>query len=84
VTLLGDPSGDLDERLEAAAPRPFQPGVEEHERVVGLDPVDLAQLLAEQVGAVQPLVELLDPGELELLALGQVLGVLPQREPGAF
>ena len=53
-------------------------------RVVGGDAVDLAQLLAEQVGAVQPVVELLDPRQLELLALGQVLGVLPQREPGAF
>jgi len=30
------------------------------------------------------LVELLDAGELELLALGEVAGVLPQREPRAL
>ncbi len=40
--------------------------------------------MGEQVGAVEALVELLDARELELLALGQVAGVLPQREPGAF
>ena len=33
---------------------------------------------------VQPLVELLDAGELELLALGEVAWVLPEREPGAL
>ena len=82
--LLGDPAGDLDERLEPAASCPFQPCLEQREGMVGGDAVDLAQLLAEQVGAVQPLVELLDAGELELLALGEVLGVLPEREPGAF
>src|SRR4051795_5108224 len=48
------------------------------------DPVDLAQLLGEQVGAEEPLVQLLDAGELELLALGEVPHVLPQREPGAL
>ena len=52
--------------------------------MVERDAVDLAQLLGEQVGAVEPLVELLDAGELELLALGQVARVLPQREPGAL
>ena len=50
--------------------------------MLGGDAVDLAQLLGEQVGAVQALVELLDASELELFALGQVLGVLPEREPG--
>jgi hypothetical protein len=52
--------------------------------VIGGDAVDLAKLLGEEVGAVQPLVGLLDAGELELLALGEVAGVLPEHEPGAF
>jgi len=46
--------------------------------------VDPAQLLFEQVGAVDRRVELLDEGELGLLAVGQVLGPLPEREPGAL
>jgi hypothetical protein len=52
--------------------------------VLGGEAVDLAQLLRQQVGAVQALVEFLDPRELELLALGEVLGVLPERKPGSF
>ena len=51
---------------------------------MGADAIDLAQLLGEEVGAVQALVGLLDACELELLAVGQVAGVLPQREAGAF
>ena len=50
----------------------------------GGEPVDLAQLLLEQVRAVQPGVGLLDRGELRGLAVGEVLGVLPDREPGAL
>ena len=46
--------------------------------------IDLAQLLGEQVGAKQRTVELLDAGELCLLAFGQVLRVLPQRETCAL
>ena len=42
------------------------------------------QLLGEQVGAEQALVDLLDAGELELLALGQLLCVLPQHEARAL
>ena len=84
LALLGDPTSNLDERFEPAPSGPLQPRVEAHERVVGGDAVDLPELLAEQVGAVQPLVELLDSCQLELLAVGQVLGVLPEREPGAL
>ena len=83
--LLGDPPGELDERLQAASPGPLQPAVEQLERVLDrVGVVDLAQLLFEQVGAVDRGVELGDPGELGVLALGQVLRPLPQREPGAF
>jgi hypothetical protein len=48
LTLLGDPTSDLDERLQPASPRPFQPCLEQHEGMFGRDAVDLAQLLAEQ------------------------------------
>ena len=83
-TLLGDGACELDERRQARSPGPGEPGVEQRDRVGEPYAVDLAQLLGEQVGAVEPLVELLDAGELELLALGQVLGVLPECEPGAL
>ena len=83
-TLLGDPAGELDERLQLTASGPFQPGLEQDQRVLGGDAVDLAQLLGEEVGAVQLVVELLDARELELLAFGQVLGVFPEREPRAL
>jgi len=48
----------------------------------GQEPEDLAQLFPEQVGPVQRLVGLLDLGQLELLARGQILGVLPKGESG--
>ena len=51
--------------------------------VVG-DPVDLAQLLGDQVGAVQRLVGLLDLGKRDALALGEFALVLPQREAGGL
>ena len=52
--LLGDRASELDERLQAASSGPLQPGVEQRDRVVESDAVDLAELLREQVGAVQP------------------------------
>ena len=83
-TLLGDGARELDERRQARSPRPGEPGVEQRDRVGEPDAVDLAQLLGEQVGAVEPLVELLDAGELELLVLGQVARVLPECEAGSL
>ncbi len=83
-SLFGDRAGELDERRQTAPSGPGQPGVEQRDRFLERDVVDLAQLLGEKVGAVEPLVELLDAGELQLLALGQVARVLPQREPDAF
>jgi Type II intron maturase len=77
--LLGDRAGELDEWLQATSPGLPQPRVEQHERVLERDAVDLAQLLGEQVSAVQPLVELLHTSELLLLALAQVGWVLPER-----
>lgn len=60
------------------------PLVEQPDRGVGGQPVDLARLLFEQVRAVQPRVGALDARELGLLAAGEVVGVLPQREACAL
>ena len=84
LALLGDPAGELEEPFQTTSSGPLQPRLEQDQGVLGGDAVDLAQLLGEQVGAVQALVELLDASELELLALGQVPGVLPERELGAL
>ena len=82
--LLGERAGELDERWQSAASGPRQPAVQELARLLGGQPVDLPQLLLEQIGAIQRLVGMLDARELGLLAGGEVLGVLPQREPGAL
>ena len=58
--LVGDRAGELDERLQPGAPGPRQPALEQGDRGVGGESVDLPQLLFEQVGAVQPLVGVLD------------------------
>jgi hypothetical protein len=83
-SLFGDGARELDERLQATLAGPGQPRVEQCDRLPERDAVDLAQLLGEQVGAVELLVELLDAGELELLAVGQVLRVLPQANRAPF
>src|SRR5450759_5430302 len=44
----------------------------------------LTLLLLEQVGPVEAVVDLGDPGQLGRLLLGEVFGVLPQRVPGVF
>jgi hypothetical protein len=74
----------LDERRQPAAPGPCEPRVEQPDGDLEGDAVDLAELLGDQVGAVGRLVGLLDLGELDLLAVGQVVRVLPQREEGAL
>jgi len=84
VTLLGDRSGEFDERRQPAATRPHQPPVQQPLSGRRRELVDLSELLFEQVGAVEPGVGLLDRGELRGLAIGEVLGVLPDSEPGAL
>lgn len=44
----------------------------------------IRSLLLEQVRPVERLVGLRDPGELRVLSGGQILGVLPEGEPGAL
>jgi hypothetical protein len=84
VALVGDRARELDERRQPATARPRQPPVQQPLSDRGGEPVDLSQLLLEQVRAIQPGVRLLDARELRLLAVGEVLRVLPDREPGAF
>ena len=66
--------------IDPAAPRPLQPALERgHGLVVGKSE-DQPQLLFEQVRAVEAPVHVLSDGaQLDLLLLGQVLGVLDQR-----
>ena len=84
-TVLGDGAGQLDEGREAATSSPHQPVVEEAQGAPWLSKMeDLTELLLEEVSAVERLVGLLDSGELGLLARGQILGVLPEREAGVL
>ena len=82
--LLGDRLGELDKRGQARSSGPGQPRVQQPGRLLVGDAVDLAQLLGDQVRAVQRLVGLLDLRELVLLAFGEPVGVLPQDEAGAL
>ena len=66
------------------APGPAEPGVQQLLAFFSLEPEYLAELLFEQVGPEQLVVDLRDPGELGLLPVGEVLGVLPQRVAGAL
>ena len=75
--LLGDGLGELDERREATSASPRDPLVEQRDRRVGGQPIDLAQLLLEQVAAVQRLVGFLDVSELRVLASVWTLAVAP-------
>ena len=84
AALLGDRSGELHEGRQPAATRPHQPSVQQPLGGRRGESVDLPKLLLEQVGAVEPGVGVLDRGELRLLAVGEVLWVLPDREPSAF
>jgi hypothetical protein len=83
--VLGAGAGQLDERRQPAAAGPHQPAVEETQGAPGLAEVeDRAELLLQEVGALEAPVGLLDEGELALLAHGQVLGDLPERDPGVL
>ncbi len=84
LALLSDRPREARERREPTAPGPLKSAIEQDDGVLVGDAVDLAQLLGEQIGAEEALVDLLDAGELQLLALGQPLGVLPEREARAL
>src|SRR4029453_16135923 len=77
--MLGDRPSEPDQGRDAAAPGPGQPRLEQHRRPHALELEHQPKLLLQQVGAVQAIVDLGDPGKLAPLAAGQVLWVLPQR-----
>jgi hypothetical protein len=80
--VLADPAAELDERGDPTSCGPVESLVEHEDRSHALDGDDGSELLFEQVGVVETAVDLGDPGELGLLAGGEVLGVLPQRVAG--
>ena len=75
---------ELGRRWDSAAPRPFQPVVEQCDAVGALEREHLTKLLFEQVGAIEMVVRLGDRCELGSVAGGEVVGVLPQRVAGVL
>src|SRR5262252_2044118 len=73
-----DAAGELDEGLDATATSPAQPVLKQLHCLVHGQLEGQAELLFEQIGAVQGLVQLGDPGQARLLVLGEVLGVLDE------
>ena len=74
--VLGDLPGELDEGWDLTPPGPGQPAIEDRDSGGAPGAEDEPELLLEQVRPVERLVRRRDPGELRLLALGQVLRVL--------
>ena len=71
------------ERFDAAAPCPGDPSVQCLGGLVDGEFDDRPSAFLEEVGAVEPRVGLGDPRQLHLLAIGEVLRVLPQCVPCA-
>ena len=80
----GDPFGEVHEGGDAAAACPGQPALERFDSVLPFDGEHVAQAFFEEVAAVETRVGLGDPVELVALAVGEVLGVLPQRVAGVL
>ena len=84
VAVFDDLAGQLDEGRDTAAPRPGDPPVQGLFSFLSFDGEDMAQAFFEQIGAVQSGIGLGDPGQLVVLAFGEVLGVLPQGVAGTL
>ena len=82
--MLGDGAGERHEGGDATAASPRKPGVQQRDRPWALELEHQPQFLFEQVGPVQAAVDVGDAGEGAALVDGEVLGVLPQREPGTL
>jgi hypothetical protein len=72
VDVVGDGVSEADEGVDAGAPRPLHPLFKEQDGVVEGQLKDESEVLFEQVGAEQRLVDALDPGQLADLPIGQV------------
>jgi len=79
VDVVGDGVTEADEGVNAGTPCPLHPLFKEQDGVVEGQLKDESEVLLEQVGTEQWLVDALDPGQLADLLVGQVLGVLPER-----
>src|SRR6266700_3003650 len=77
-------SSEFDEFGDAAAGCPGKPAAECVFAFLAVEFQRGAQAFLEQPGAGQQGLGLADPGELGLLVAGEVLGVFPQRVPGAL
>ena len=84
VRCFDDPALQVDERRDSAATCPADPDIEGLGGLLEGELEDQPEPFLEQVGTVQPGVGLGDPGQFGLLPAGEVLGVLPQRVPGAL
>jgi hypothetical protein len=62
LSMSGDPAPELHEGWDAAASGPAQPPLEQRLAFVALEREDLPELLFEQVGPEQLVVDLRDPG----------------------
>ena len=73
-----DRLGEVDERGQAAAPGPGKPTAQHLQRPVVRELEDLAELLLEEVAAVQRAVGTSDVGQLASLPVAEIFGVPPQ------
>ena len=82
VTLLGDGASYLHKLLDATAACPDEPCVEKLNGSAARCVEDGAELLLQEVGAVEPLVGLLQPREHDALVPSQILWVLEESPAG--
>ena len=82
-SVLHDLAGELDEGRHAGASCPRQPPVEGVLAGVALDGEHESQSFLEEVGAMEPRVDLGDPVELGALVVGEITRVLPECVAGA-
>lgn len=75
------PASSTNTGMRAAPRRSTGPGLA---CLLAFDRKHMPQAFFEQIGPMQPGIGLGDPGQLGGLAFGEVLGVFPQRIPGAL
>src|SRR2546427_10350736 len=84
VDVVADGVAEALEGVDAGVPGPVQPELKEVNRLLEGKLEDEAEVLLQQVGTEQRLVDALDPVQLADLLVGEVLGVLPECPAGAL
>ena len=79
VNVVGDGVAEAHEGVDTGTPGPLHPLLQEFDRLHEGELEYEAEVLLEQMGAEQRLVDALDPDQLAFLAWGEVLGILPER-----